>query len=172
MTVPYREGQFFLVPIERGIHTVGLVARAPVRGGVLLGYFFGPRRSHEPNEKWLNGLTPALAALVCRFKDSALYHGEWKLLGSLAGFQRADWPVPAFHRFDGSVTHVPGNDAVQDWRVEYGDDNLIVPARERAAHGADLKLDDDLAYDPGLLVDELGRRVKDMAPTADSAAWR
>ena len=80
--------------------------------------------------------------------------------------------MPAFHRFDGSVTHVPGNDAVQDWRVEYGDDNLIVPVRERPAHGPDLKLEDDLVYDGSLLIAELGRRVKDMAPTADDAAWR
>src|SRR5882724_7125660 len=47
------------------------------------------------------------AALVCRFKDTALYRGEWKAIGVLEGFARAGWPVPAFHRFDGSVTHVP-----------------------------------------------------------------
>ena len=169
---PYREGQFFLVPIERAVYAVGLVTRAPTRGGVLLGYFFGPRRAHPPAEKWLNGLNPALAALACRFKDSALYHGDWKLLGMLDGFSRAAWPVPPFHRFDGSVTHAPGNDAVQDWKVEYGDNNLIVPIRENAAHGADLKLADDIAYDPGLLAEELRARVKDMAPSVDGESWR
>jgi len=170
--VPYREGQFFLTPLDRATYAVGLVARAPTRGGVLLGYFFGPRRHEAPVAKWLNGLHKGVTALACRFKDAPLYRGEWRLLGLHEAFQRADWPVPAFHRFDGSVTHVPGNDAVQDWRVEYGDDNLIVPVRERPAHGPDLKLEDDLVYDGSLLIAELGRRVKDMAPTADDAAWR
>ncbi len=172
MAIPYREGQFFLLPVERGAYAVGLIARAPARGGVLLGYFFGPRRSAAPVEQWLSGLHPQQAVLVCRFKDTSLYRGEWKMLSSLGNFVRPAWPVPAFHRFDGSVTHVPGNDAVQDWRVEYGDDSLIVPLKESPAHGADLKLPEDIAYDPGLLADTVNRCVKDMAPTADDSTWR
>ena len=172
MAIPYREGQFFLLPVERGAYAVGLIARAPVRGGVLLGYFFGPRRSQAPVSQWLNALHPQQAALVCRFKDAALYRGDWKVIGDLEPFTRAAWPVPAFHRFDGSVTHVPGNDAVQDWKVEYGDDNLIVPRKENPAHGADLKLPEDIAYDPGLLADTVGRHVKEMAPSADDSSWR
>jgi hypothetical protein len=172
MTTPYREGQFFLLPVERGAFAVGLVARAPPRGGVLLGYFFGPRRRAAPVAEWLNGLQPQQAALVCRFKDAALYRGDWRMLALLPSFNRAAWPVPAFHRFDGSVTHVPGNDAVTDWRVEYGDDNLILPRSEVAATGADLKLGEDIAYDAQLLAMEVGHRVKEMVPTADDAAWR
>jgi hypothetical protein len=172
MTAPYHEGQFFLLPIERGHFAVGLIARAPARGGVLLGYFFGPRRSQAPAPQWLNALQAQQATLVCRFKDSALYRGEWQLLGALENFARPAWPVPAFHRFDGSVTHVPGNDAVQDWKVEYGDDNLIVPLRESAAHGPELKLPEDIAYDPGLLTNTVAHLVKDMAPTADDTTWR
>ncbi len=172
MTAPYKEGQFFLLPIERGHFAIGLVARAPARGGVLLGYFFGPRRSQAPAVQWLNGLHAPQAVLACRFKDTALYRGEWQLLTPLEHFSRADWPVPAFHRFDGSVTHVPGQQAVQDWKVEYGDDNLIVPLRETPAHGADLKLAEDLAYDSAFLCDTIGNLVKDMAPTADDTTWR
>ena len=172
MAIPYREGQFFLLPVERGAYAVGLIARAPVRGGVLLGYFFGPRRSQAPVSQWLSALHPQQAAMVCRFKDAALYRGDWKVIGDLEPFTREAWPVPAFHRFDGSVTHVPGNDAVQDWKVEYGDDNLIVPRKESPAHGADLKLPEDIAYDPGLLADTVGRHVKEMAPSADDSTWR
>lgn len=172
MPIPYREGQFFLLPVERGAYAVGLIARAPPRGGVLLGYFFGPRRSAAPVVQWLQALHPQNAALVCRFKDTPLYRGEWKVIGALDPYDREAWPVPAFHRFDGSVTHVPGNDAVQDWKVEYGDDNLIVPMKESPAHGADFKLGEDMAYDPGLLADTVGHRVKDMAPTADDSTWR
>jgi len=167
---PYKEGQFFLLPIDRGLYAVGLVARVPRRGGVLLGYFFGPRRSHAPDADWLNARRPEQAALACRFRDTALNFGEWQLLGSLPGFERSAWPVPAFHRFDGSVTHVPGNDAVQNWRVEYSDDNLILPIREMPAQGDDLKLADDLALDPGLLSTEVAMRVTDMVPTADGVS--
>src|SRR5260221_6128953 len=99
MAIPYHEGQFFLLPIERGAYAVGLIARAPPRGGLLLGYFFGPRRSQAPVAQWLNGLHPQQAALVCRFKDTALYRGEWKPIGALDGFARDGWPVAAFHRF-------------------------------------------------------------------------
>ena len=172
MAAPYREGQFFLLPLERGSYAIGLIARAPPRGGVLLGYFFGPRRSQAPVVQWLNALHPQNADFVCRFKDTPLYRGEWKLLGVLDTFSRAAWPVPAFHRFDGSVTHVPGQETVQDWKVEYGDDNLIVPLKESPAHGADFKLGEDLAHDPRLLSEEVGKRVKDMAPTADDTTWR
>ena len=172
MTTPFKEGQFFLLPVERGAYAVGLVVRAPPRGGVLLGYFFGPRRPNAPVQEWLNALHPQHAALVCRFKDTALYRGEWQLLALLPGFTRADWPVPPFHRFDGSSTHAPGSNVVTDWRVEYGDSNLIVPSSEVPAAGPDLKLAEDIAYDPQLLSAEIAQRVKEMVPTVGDAAWR
>ena len=100
-------------------------------------------------------------------KSTLLY-----VIGALEPFTRGAWPVPAFHRFDGSVTHAPGNDTVQNWKVEYGDDNLIVPRKESPAHGAELKLPEDIAYDPGLLADTLGKHLKEMAPTADDSSWR
>ncbi len=172
MTVRFQEGQFFLLPVERGQYAVGLIARMPRRGGVLLGYFFGPRRNSAPGDDWLNGLHPQQAALVCRFKDSALFRGDWKLLCSLAGFERAKWPVPPFHRFDSSVTHVPGGSTVTDWRVEYGDENLIVPLNETPAEASDFKLGEDIAYDPQLLAKEVAQRVTEAAASADDSTWR
>lgn len=173
MSAPYREGQFFLLPLnERGTHAVGLIARVPPRGGVLLGYFFGPKRREAPGKEWLDGLRPTQAVLACRFKDAQLYRGQWRLLSVREPFSRAAWPVPAFHRFDGTSTHVPNLQVVQDFRVEYSDDNLITPIRERPATGDDLKLVDDLAYDATLLADEVGKRVTDMIPTADDTTWR
>ena len=161
-----------MLPVERGQYVVGLIARLPRRGGVLLGYFFGPRRTSPPGDDWLNGLHAQQATVVCRFKDSSLFRGEWKLLCSLNGFDRAHWPVPAFHRFDGSVTHVPGGATVTDWRVQYGDDNLIVPLSETPAEAADLKLGEDIAYDAQLLAKEIGQRVVELAPSVGDAAWR
>lgn len=169
-----REGQFFLLPLGKGTgqYAVGLVARVPRRGGVLLGYFFGPRRREAPGREWLNALLPEQAAFVCRFKDTQLYRGEWRVLTVREDFDRRTWPVPAFHRFDGSATQVPGIEAVQDWRVEYGDENLITPIAERPASGADLKLGDDAVFDWTLLADEVGKRVGEMIPTADDSTWR
>jgi hypothetical protein len=173
MHAPYREGQFFLLPLGRatGQYAVGLVARVPPRGGILLGYFFGPRRRSVPGQEWLNGLRATHAVLACRFKDAHLYRGEWKLLSVREPFDRAEWPVPAFHRFDGSATTVPGVEAIQDWRVEYSDTNLIVPVAERPASAEDLKLGDDIAFDATLLEDEVGKRVGDAIPTADDTNW-
>jgi hypothetical protein len=172
MTVQFQEGQFFLLPVERGQYVVGLIARMPRRGGVLLGYFFGPRRTSPPIDTWLNSLHAQQAAYVCRFKDSSLFRGEWKLLCSLEGFDRAHWPLPAFHRFDSSVTHVPGGVVVTDWRVAYGDENLIVPLSETPAEPPDLKLGEDIAYDAQLLAKEIGQRVTGLAPSVGDAAWR
>jgi Immunity protein 26 len=172
MTVRLLEGQFFMLPVERGQYALGLIARVPRRGGVLLGYFFGPRRTSPPDDESLNGLHAQQASFVCRFKDSSLFRGEWKLLRALQGFDRALWPVPAFHRFDGSVTHVPASSSVSDWRVEYGDDNLIVPLNETPAEAADLKLCDDIAYDAQLLAKEVGLRVIELAPSVGDSSWR
>lgn len=173
MAAPYREGQYFLLPLaERGTYAIGLVARVPPRGGVLLGYFFGPKRREAPGKSWLDGLSPKQAVLACRFKDAQLYRGEWRLLSMREPFDRATWPVPAFHRFDGTSTHVPNLNVVQDFRVEYSDDNLITPVRERPATAEDLKLVDDMAFDATLLAEEVGKRVTDMIPTADDSTWR
>ena len=172
MTIRLQEGQFFLLPVERGQYAVGLIARVPRRGGVLLGYFFGPRRTTPPVDAWLKALHPQQASFVCRFKDAALFRGDWKLLCSLDRFERAEWPVPAFHRFDGSVTHVPEGSATTDWRVEYGDDNLIVPRSETPAEAADLKLGEDIAFDAQLLAKEVFQRVPEAVASADDSTWR
>ncbi len=172
MAIRLQEGQFFLLPVERGQYAVGLIARVPKRGGVLLGYFFGPRRTSPPLDEWLKALHAQQAAFVGRFKDASLFRGEWKLLCSLDRFERSGWPVPPFHRFDSSATHVPGNSAVTDWRVQYGDDNLIVPVSETPAEAADLKLGEDIAFDAQLLVKEVGQRVVELAPSVGDSSWR
>jgi hypothetical protein len=172
VNVQYREGQFIHVPVERDTYAIGVLARAPRRGGVLLGFFFGPRRSTPLPTQWLRGMTAPNAVLACRFKDTRVFRGEWKVLGQVEPFVRAEWPVPLFHRYDGSGTHTPQNDVIEDWRVEYGDDNMIVPVSETVARGADLKLPDDMVYDPVQLVTELAERFKGAAPTVDDSAWR
>ena len=168
----YREGHFFMLPIEHGIYAVGLVARVSRRGGVLLGYFFGPRRRDPPSTEWLYALQPEQAVLVCRFKDFSLYSGEWRLLEPLPTFSRSAWPLPAFHRFDGTSTHAPGADEVRDWRVEYSDDNLLVPTLEMPALMADLRLGDDIVFDNWLLASTINERLRQTIHSVDYVQWR
>jgi hypothetical protein len=169
--VPYQEGQFFVLPLERGTFAVGLLARLPARGGVLLGYFFGPRRLEPPTDPaYFQALRAEHAVFVCRFRDAPLYRGQWTLLGVKTAFARADWPVPAFHRYDGGTTLAPGVSNVTDWRVEYGNDNLIVPISETPAAQADLELVDDFAFDARTLSSEVTRRLMLQSPATDD--WR
>lgn len=167
-----REGHFFLLPVEPGQYGVGLVARVPRRGGILLGYFFGPRRTRPPESAWLESRNPSQAVCVTRFRDKALFQGLWPLLHHWQNFDRRLWPVPAFHRFDGSVTLSPGASAVTDWRVEYGDDNLITPVDERPALAADLRLADDTVFDPRSLCETVGAKLVAAVPSADDEVWR
>lgn len=169
--VEYREGQFFVLPLERGSCAVGLIARIPPRGGVSLGYFFGPKRTTPPTDpNYFAALKAEHAVFVCRFRDAPLYRGQWPLLGMRADFARAAWPIPRFHRYDGGTTLAPGVSDVTDWRVEYGEDNLIVPVSETPAQQADLALVDDYAFDAATLSVEVGRRLILQEPTSDG--WR
>jgi Immunity protein 26 len=97
----YSEGDWFAVPLREGGFAVGVIARAtPCRRGVLLGYFFGPKRESVPALEELNGLSAANAVLVERFGHLGLVHGTWPLLGCIDGWDRSAWPMPAFGRLE------------------------------------------------------------------------
>jgi hypothetical protein len=97
--VRYREGDWFAVPLSEGTYAVGLVARLNPKG-VLLGYFFGPRRSEVPSLSKVAGLKPADAVLVQKFGHLGLTQGKWPVLGQSDGWDRADWPMPVFIRHE------------------------------------------------------------------------
>ena len=92
--LPYREGSVFLVPLRPGGFGRGVVARCGPRGKVLLGYFFGPTVEEELVS--LQGLRPENAILRIRFGDYASFRGQWKVIGEIAPWCRADWPIPEF----------------------------------------------------------------------------
>ncbi len=97
----YREGDWFAVPLRGGGFAAGIIARAmPRKEGVLLGYFFGPRRDRVPTLDELNGLPPSDAALVERFGDLGILDGTWPLVGRADKWDRSAWPTPAFGRFE------------------------------------------------------------------------
>jgi hypothetical protein len=112
--INYREGDWFAVPLRGGGFAVGLIARANP-GGVLLGYFFGPRRSEAPAREDLAALRPGDAVLVRKFGHLGIVQGKWPLLGQLDGWDRRDWPTPVFVRYE----ELTG----RSFRVFYDDDD-------------------------------------------------
>ena len=113
--LPYREGDWFAVPLRDGGYAVGVVARAAPGGRVLLGYFFGPRRDHTPTLDELGSLNAADALLVAQFGDLGLIEASWPIIGRFDVWNRKAWPMPRFARADAVSGQVR--------LVEYAEDN-------------------------------------------------
>ena len=95
----YREGDWFAVPLLDDGFAVGVIARANARG-VVLGYFFGPRRFELPTLRDVEMLTPDESLLIGTFGHLGLKSGSWPILGRLADWDRNTWRMPAFARFE------------------------------------------------------------------------
>jgi hypothetical protein len=122
--VTYREGDWFAVPLRHSGFAVGLIARANP-GGVLLGYFFGPLHAQLPKLQDVTGLKPADAVLVSQVGHLAVRDGTWAIIGRLDGWNRRDWPTPAFIRYE----ELTG----RSYRVFYDDDDPNRVLREEQA---------------------------------------
>jgi len=164
MSEEYREGDWFAVPLRRGGYVVGLVARRPQRGSVILGYFFGPERKAVPAMQELTGIRAGDAQLVCRVKDTALHRGVWRVLGRRDRWRRKDWPMPAFHRREAL--------SGRGIRIEYDGDSLTTPVREVPASVPDASLPDDVVLDETRLLEALARILAQERPvTLDQSQW-
>ncbi len=159
----YKEGDWFAVPMPHGF-AVGLVARQPKRGPVILGYFFGPLRKQLPDEAELTQIKAEQASLICRLKDGALHRGLWRVMGHHHHWRRKDWPSPAFLRREGLSGRAI--------RLEYDGDNLTTPAREKEASIPDLSLPEDVVLDESRVLDTLGKLLAEQKPvTIDPSHW-
>ena len=78
---------------------MAVVARANPKG-VLLGYFFGPRRDVPPPLEDCSGSSPDGALWVAKFGYLGLHKGVWPMLGTLDDWSRKDWPMPEFVRYE------------------------------------------------------------------------
>jgi hypothetical protein len=85
--------------------------------GVVLGYFFRPRRDARPAMDQVGELRAADAVEVALFGDLGLIEGRWTVIGSLPGWEPEKWPIPDFGRIDA----VSGKRA---WRARYRDPDL------------------------------------------------
>ena len=122
--LPYGEGDWFAVPLHTTGYGVGVVARMPRGGKVLLGYFFGPRRDRPPALDEVSALRPAQAVRALRFGDLGLIEGKWPLIGRSPDWDRARWPMPTFVRTE----PIRG----MRWTARYPDDDpLGNPTLER-----------------------------------------
>jgi hypothetical protein len=90
----------FTVPLSRGRHAIGLIARCPPGKKVLYGYFFDPYLPGMPSSSNLDLLRAPSAVLVKFFSDMKLLSGAWPIAGVLVRWRRSDWPVRQFVRKD------------------------------------------------------------------------
>ena len=97
---PYKEGDWFMLPLEDKGFAIGLVVRAD-KEEKFFSYFFSPRIYKEPKKKYLDSLNPDSAIFVARYQDFKFPHYQtWKTIKNNENFQRKDWPIPEFVRFD------------------------------------------------------------------------
>jgi hypothetical protein len=95
----YKVGDWFAVPLTGGGFGLGLVARANP-GGVVLGYFFGPRRESTPSLAECCNLRENTATMVQMFGDLGLRQGRWPILGRCDSWDPSQWPMPIFIRYE------------------------------------------------------------------------
>ncbi len=115
--LPYKEGDWFGVPLKDGGYALGIIARSRPNGKALFGYFFGPKREKIPSIGELRTLTPENAILVGQFGDLGLFEGEWPIIGHSEPWDRSTWPIPPLVRRDA----VSG----EAWLIKYSDDDPI-----------------------------------------------
>ena len=164
MAQTYREGEWFAIPLRRGGYALGLVARRPRRGTVVLGYFFGPARKSLPTAEELAKIRAEQVQLVCRIKDAPLHRGVWPVIGRHPHWRRKDWPMPAFYRREGL--------SGRGIRIEYDGDNLTTPAREVEAGVAESSLPEDVVLYEARLLETLAQILSEERPvTLDQTEW-
>jgi hypothetical protein len=99
----YKEGDWFLVPIDRArsLWAVGLIARAG-RRGVLASYFFGPAVETAPGPEQLAQLAPKDSVYASQFGDLGLVEWGWPIIWSTPEWERVRdrWSLNVFSHFD------------------------------------------------------------------------
>lgn len=138
MKPPYEEGTWFAVPLrDRRSYGVGVVARA-FEGGVLLCYFFGPRRNTVPSLDEVANLLPSDAIRVLQVGDLGILEGQWQIVGSSPEWERSEWPIPPFARYELLTDRV--------WKVSYSDTNPNQVVQEEQIDPKDVSFGRDALY--------------------------
>ena len=141
MRQSYQEGSFFAVPLLSGGYGAGLVARLSPGSKIMLAYLFGPRQDGLPDLARLKSLTAQDAIKVLRVGDMALASGHWRVLGDIADWNPAMWPMPQFLRRADALKRA--------WRVTYSDADPSRSEREESVPYDTQGLETDSLYGYG-----------------------
>src|SRR5262245_45272609 len=117
ITKSIEEGALFSVPLNDSRYALGLVARrAPLKGKtwIVFGYFFGPYMS-APNVVGRFSRELAKCVLMCGALN--LHHGKWRVVGELNPWNRGDWPLTDFYRYEPHTRKF--------FRVRYDEHDLV-----------------------------------------------
>jgi hypothetical protein len=146
MKLPYSEGSVFVVPLGDGGFARGVVARSAPKGGILIGYFFGPLMESDTAIP-LDDLDPTRALFRIQFGDLGLINKEWKIVGNVPDWNRSEWPIPDFVRRDPLEQRKPrlvrysDNDPSQvEMECPIADDTALTPDRLSGYGAVEIKL--------------------------------
>ena len=117
-TFPYKEGSVFQVPLKNGAAALGVVARKPKGGKIVLGYFFSASASGAQGIELAHDLKAGEASHIFIFGDPYIKSGRWPIVGEINNWSRETWPVPKFLSRD----PLSG----KNYLVTYSDSNLIL----------------------------------------------
>jgi len=110
--LPYKEGDWFAVPLRDNGYVVGLIARE--WDWEILGYFFAPRRKVVPKLNEVKGYKPEDAIYIGRFGDGGFINEKWPIIGQSESWNKNQWPIPLF----GKIDSINPNKA---WKIKYED---------------------------------------------------
>jgi len=91
-------GKLFVVPLEDGGFSVGLVARQ--NKNILLGYFFDTYFPKQPSEIGGFIVDKNNIFLICLVGITGLKNNEWTIIGDLPDWDKNEWTVPIFKQKD------------------------------------------------------------------------
>lgn len=139
--VNYKEGDCFSVPIVSGGYARGVVCRSG-HGGLLYGLFFPPICGTLSELSVDEQLVPDYAIYRCICGDRAFRKNEWKVIGGVSNWSRAEWTLPRFLKWD--------EDDKKGWLAEYDEETLnikaIIPITELTEDMHDYPKDSVLGY--------------------------
>lgn len=144
-SLPYAAGDVVAVPLRDRGFALGVVARADGKG-IALGYFFGRRIDAPDGEPGSLDLDPDRASKICRFGDRGIVKGLWPVVGRVAGWDPARWPVPTFCR-NGEIL------------VRYDDRTLQIVSERKSSEPGCTSLPEDGLAGSGFVEIKLTRLV-------------
>ena len=158
VSVPYREGDWFAVPLRSGGYGIGSTARRDRDGGKP-SWVTSSAHSISSNlmTSDLVGRTADNAILTCICSDLGLLQKEWPIIDHSSTGKRDDWPMPIF----GGISP----DKKRAWRSEYSEEDLGVELRSAWTTAEDARrLPEDGLWGYGAVEVRLTKLLTSSAP--------